>query len=68
MNVFLLKEKAYAMRAAGINDSNIAVIIGEIRTHSIQEERMRQEDVVRKNPPSYRPWPELAKIITRDVP
>lgn len=51
------------MRAAGLNDSRIAILLSDIRAAAISEERMRFERLMLSNPPEYPPWHELRDTI-----
>jgi hypothetical protein len=41
------------MRRGGLNDVQIGWIIYEIRAKSIQEERLRMDEIYRNNPPRF---------------
>ena len=47
------RESVRIMRAAGINESLIACVITDIRSAALTEERLRMDNLIRENPPTY---------------
>ncbi len=51
------------MKNANMNDIQIACVINEIRSHSLNEEFRRLQELLRLNPPKHHPFGVMKNSI-----
>lgn len=65
--IYACRNAVSMMRSVGLNDAQIACIIGDVRSETLNEEFRRIQHLIQVNPPHHHRWVEVMNAVTKEI-